>query len=69
VPKLEVAVGNSTAAEFVARLPDTENATVCLAYAVPEAETSVPDASSAGLLVNSAIYHAVGLVTLVVVKT
>jgi hypothetical protein len=69
VPYDAVAVGNSIAPLLVAKLPDTVNAAVCLAYAVPEVDTSVPLASSAGLLVNNARYQAVGLVTLVVVNT
>jgi len=70
VPKPDpVASGNSMAALVVAVLPDTVKLADCLAYAVPEVETSVPLASSAGLDVNSAKYHAVGLVTLVAVNT
>jgi len=69
VPYDAVAVGNSIAAELDAVLPDTVKAADCLAYAVPEVDTSVPLASSAGLLVNKAKYQAVGLVTLVAVNT
>tara|TARA_R100001510_G_scaffold53922_1_gene56003 strand:+ start:379 stop:675 length:297 start_codon:yes stop_codon:yes gene_type:complete len=69
VPYDAVAVGNSIAAELDAVLPDTVKLADCLAYAVPEVLTSVPLASSAGLLVNSARYQAVGLVTLVAVNT
>jgi len=70
VPKPDpVAVGNSTAPELVAKLPDTVNETVFLTYAVPDVLTSVPLASSAGLEVNKATYQAVGLVTLVAVNT
>jgi hypothetical protein len=69
VPYDAVAVGNSIALLFDAVLPDTVKLADCLAYAVPEVDTSVPLASSAGLLVNSARYQAVGLVTLVAVNT
>ncbi len=66
VPYEAVAVGNSIAAEFDAVLPDTVNATDFRTYAPPD--TSVPDASSSGLLVNNATYQAVGRVTDVAVN-
>jgi len=69
VPKFAVAVGNSTAAAVVAVLPETVKVTVWRTYAVPEVETSVPDASSSGLAVCSARYNVLGAVYALPPKT
>jgi hypothetical protein len=54
---------------FEAVLPDTVNAAVWRAYAVPTVVTSVPLPSSSGFDVNRARYHAVGRVALPAVKS
>ena len=64
IDQIAAAVGTK---EFVASLPDTVNASVCLRY--PDPDTSVPPPASPGAPVNNAKYNVDGAVYALFVKT